>query len=195
VTEAEPKERRWFLTVNGAVLEALGSLTAYFAHLEEEVSHLIWSLVAGYDVLGSAPRAGRPGSSLEAQKLGQAITVTLGFRQKLEVLEALAFERFSKQAELLRDFQQIQKDLVSAATERNRLVHSVLVGFNLPDGRAIPGVTMALKGTRDKKLGMAQSVSIHTQEQLSAEADSLARLAWRLHELRKRSFPPDEASE
>jgi hypothetical protein len=174
--------------LNGSILEAIGRVTVHFAHLDEEVSRFIWSLIAGYDVLANSLNSEQARNSLRSQKLGQAVTARLGFRRKLEILEALAFERLSGEPQLLRDIRDIRKELDSSSDERNRLIHSVMGTLQLADGASVPGVAVALKATHDDTLGMAQAVSVHSQEQLAHMADSLARLRYRLHELRQRCF-------
>ena len=81
--------RRWLLTIEGAMLEAIGRATVQFAHLEAELDHFVWSLVAGFDALSGHDALGAR-RSLEAQRVGQAVTARLGFRSKTEIMVAVA---------------------------------------------------------------------------------------------------------
>ncbi len=188
---SEPKsdEKKWLLTVGSAVIEAVGLLTIHFAHLEEEVEHLIWSLIAAKDVIASSPTPEAARVSFQAQKSGQAITMRLSFRQKVDVMEALAFEHFSKAPEILKEFGQLKKDLRGAAEKRNRAVHSIWSGFSQADGTSLPGVAVSTKPVRDSKLGMAQSVLVHSQEELADLAESFSKLSYHTSDLRRRCFP------
>lgn len=179
----EPK--RWLLTVDSSIVEGVGRVAIHFTHLDEEVAHLVWSLIAGRDVLDGTDAAN---NNLVAQQLGQAVTLNLGFRQKVGLLGNLFAERFSERLDLMKVLEVLKEALGEVAHWRNHLVHSVLAGNTSLDGSSTPGTAVAIKGARDKDKGMSRSVSIHSQEELGALADVIAQLSFQVHTLRQECF-------
>jgi len=192
MTEHGDQDRRWLLTVGGGMLEAVGGVAVHFAQLEDEVSQFIWSLLAGWDVCGESPDAEHARETFAAQKRGQAVTRQLSVRQKLDVLTDLAFERFKDAARTVDAIRSLVAEAREPAETRNRVMHAVWAGLSQPDGSAVPGTAVSVKTTRDRQIGMAQSVSVHTQEELAALAESISRLSYRFTKQRVASFvmPP-----
>jgi len=193
MTDDNTDGRRWLLTIEGAMLEAIGRATVQFSHLEAELDSFIWSLVAGYDALGGrdSPGARR---ALEAQRVGQAITARLLFRGKTEVMVALATHRFADRAEVMSAIGTLRNALDGAAEQRNRIVHAVWAGQGGGAETVATGTGVSVKNVLVPQVGMRQNVALHTQEGVAGFADTLAQLGYQMDELRKGLLPDPSAT-
>jgi len=87
-------------------LKAIGKVTVYFSLLEQVISTLIWDLINPHE-----------------QRLGRTITVKMLFRNKIELLRKLC--RYRLKDERLDEFKELLTRCSAAATERNKIMHSL----------------------------------------------------------------------
>ncbi len=193
VTEEVP---RWHLTVGAGVLEAVGRVTVQFAHLEEELEALIWSLVAGFDVLGSAPASvnSESGSSLQAQSIGKAITARLMFRPKVDIACALLAERLPASPETTELLSRLKQALEDVSEERNRIVHLAWSGAGGGRLSPAPGSATGFRMRPGEGGRVQETIVVRTQEDLASMADVIAALGWQVSEVRRKAFSPQEGA-
>jgi hypothetical protein len=130
-------------------LKAIGQVTVQFAFLEFTVAELIWGLLG-----------------IE-QKVGQAVTAGLPFRQSVALASTLAKQRVVDPVALSRLDGLLSKAL-AAENERNTIVHSTW--FVLDEGAQVS----RLKFRADKAKGRIVHFATVASEQISAIAGRIA---------------------
>jgi len=108
------------------VLAAVGDLTISFANLEMHVELVVWSLVSSNT------------------RIGQAITSELGF-SRLPVIALSIYRELHGEDEDFMQLQELMKQSLSMAEERNSLIHSVWGVGDSEDSAIRAKVTAKLK--------------------------------------------------
>jgi len=131
--------------IGDAHLKAIGQVTAQFAFLEFSVAELIWGL------LGTE------------QRVGQAVTAGLPFRQSVALASSLAKQRITD-PKPLKTLDSLLSQALAAEGDRNTIVHSTW--FTVAEGEQVSRLKF--------RVNKAKGRVVHFAAVSSAEIDQIA---------------------
>ena len=141
--------------LNDLQIKCIGLITAEWAHLEATVSVAIWDYCA-FD-----------------RERGLCITADLSSLSKIQILGALAKQRFSSDAAALEEISAIISDMTKLNTERNNIVH------NLWSTNAMLGTMLSRRSTtrgsalKEKTISYTEDELVETYQKIG---EAIARL-------------------